>query len=98
MKNKEVIEAFLKGGLANNSTGSLSSSGNRLYSYQTCIAEYDEKGRLWYNKTRYSNTTSHHQGILRRLAGFYRVVDNIPRGERTIVIPNKDTVLYGRQC
>lgn len=86
MRNKEVIEAFLyHGAIARNSTGSLSSTGNCLYSYQTCIAEFDKGGRLWYNKTKYSNTTSHHQSLIRRLANIYREVDDIPRGKMHIV-------------
>lgn len=97
MRNDEIIEAFIEGRRANNSTGSLSSTGDRLYSYSTCIAEYDKLGRLWYNKTKYSTTTSRHQYMLRRRATIYREVDNIPRGKLSIVIPTEDTTeLYGR--
>lgn len=97
MRNKEVIEAFLYDNtIARNSTGNLSSIGDCLYSYQTCIAEFDKEGRLWYNKTKYSKTTSHHQSMLERSANIYREVDNIPRGRVHIVTPIDETIRYGR--
>lgn len=67
MKNEEVIKAFAERKKARNSTGSLESTGDRLYSYATCIAEYDKYGRLYINLTGYSCTTSHHQTILNKL-------------------------------
>lgn len=97
MRNNEIIEAFIEERIARNSTGSLTSTGGCLYSYQTCIAEYDKRGRLWYNKTRYSNTTSRHQYMIRAAASIYRIVDNIPRGRQHIVTPIEETIRYGRQ-
>lgn len=86
MRNKEIVERFLyHNDVVSNSTGSLSSTGDCLYSYQTCIAEFDKGGRLWFNKTKYSCTTSHHQTLVSRQASIYKEVDNIPRGSKHIV-------------
>lgn len=57
MKNKEVVEAFLSGDVATGSN--LRSTGYKLFSYRTCIAEWYD-GYLLINITRYSNTTSKH--------------------------------------
>lgn len=67
MKNIEVIKAFLMGCIA--STEHVTTDGRRLWSYNTCIAEksvVDGKVVLIINTTKYSNTTSHHQGLLNR--------------------------------
>ena len=67
MKNIDVIKAFSNKERARSSTGSLESTGDRLYSYATCTAEYDKCGKLYINLTKYSCTTSRHQSILNRL-------------------------------
>lgn len=61
MTNREVIDKFLVGepGKALN----LYSTGKKLFSYFTCIAQYTEDG-LIVNKTKYSVTTTRHQNIL----------------------------------
>ena len=46
MRNEEVVIAFSHREIAKSSTGSLWSTGDCLYSYHTCIAEYDEEGKL----------------------------------------------------
>lgn len=65
MRNKDVIEGFIRGEVCN--TLHLFSTGDRLLSYNTCIAEV--VGEILYiNKTRYSVTTSKHlELLLRRL-------------------------------
>lgn len=65
MRNKDVIEGFIRGEVC--STLHLFSTGDRLLSYNTCIAEV--VGEILYiNKTRYSVTTSKHlELLLRRL-------------------------------
>lgn len=81
MKNIDVIKAFSNREKARSSTGSLESIGDRLYSYATCIAEYDKYGRLYINLTKYSCTTSHHQSILNRLlySKSFEILYNIER-------------------
>lgn len=72
--NKEVVEAFV-GKLAS-STGNLMSSGDKLMSYQTCIAQWeDQKGisYLFVNTTYYSNTTSRYLNLL------LERIKNVPR-------------------
>lgn len=58
--NDEVIEAFFKGELAHSTT--LTTDGSRLFSYNTCIAQFDSvQETLYVNTTKYSSTTSRHQ-------------------------------------
>lgn len=63
MTNLDVIKSFTRRNP--NSTAHLLSTGDKLYSYSTCIAEY-YLDRLLVNITYYSNTTSHHLGLLKR--------------------------------
>ena len=74
MKNKEVVEAFLSGDVATGSN--LCSTGYKLFSYRTCIAEW-HGGYLIVNTTRYSNTTSRHQSYFKHISNIIRV-DNVP--------------------
>lgn len=63
MKNKDVVLAFLK---KEEAWGShLYSTGKRLISYNTSIAEWYGDCYLLVNHTRYSNSTSKHQSYLR---------------------------------
>lgn len=88
MKNKEVCEAFLNRESAMGSN--LYSDGHKLFSYSTCIAEwegYDNK--LYVNSTKYSVTTSIHQSYLRNsLSRIWNIevkyVTNIPKGATSI--------------
>ena len=57
MKNKDVVEAFLRHRKA--STKNLCSTGIRLLSYNTCIAEHYEDEIIG-NATKYSTTSSIH--------------------------------------
>ena len=61
--NKAVIQAFLRKERLH--SGNLLSDGNKLFSYNTIIAQWIEPYILRINTTRYSNTTSRHLGILR---------------------------------
>lgn len=87
MRNEEVVIAFSNRERAVNSTGSLSSTGNCLYSYSTCIAEYNKYGRLYINLTKYSTTTSHHQTLVKRhlLRSAYEVLNNVERDRLHII-------------
>lgn len=61
IKNKEVIEAFLDKQVA--CAGHLYSDGNRLMSYNTCIAQWD-CDFIIVNMTYYSTTTSRHRNMV----------------------------------
>ena len=65
--NQQVINSFMKGRQCRGAN--LWSTGAKLYSYQTCIAQWDVIGsRMIVNKTKYSRTTSNkHQGPLRSM-------------------------------
>lgn len=66
MRNIEVIEAFVSKIKGKNKNGSLESTGLKLYSYNTCIAEWYTSSILLINETYYSNTTSRHLNLLKR--------------------------------
>ena len=59
-RNLKVAEDFTKGIKSESYTGSLYSTGDRLISYSTCIAEWTKDGKLRINVTKYSTTTSKH--------------------------------------
>ena len=89
MKNSEVVEAFLRKGMANNSTESLHSTGTKLFSYATCIAEWEDKewdnDTLIINLTKYSVTSSNHLYYLKRsYQGNYHTVLGVPIGEDSL--------------
>lgn len=63
MTNAQVIRAFAFGNKAR--SGSLTSTGDKLFSYNTVIAEFKDD-TLYINVTKYSVTTSKHQHQLRR--------------------------------
>lgn len=87
MKNKEVIDAFLKHRSA--STNNLFSTGKKLFSYRTIIAYWDKDLNVVVNITKYSATTSHHLGILlRELAKRYTEIEagnNVPIGSTEFI-------------
>lgn len=89
MRNEEVVKAFARREIAKNSTGSLWSNGNCLYSYSTCIAEYNVNGRLYINLTKYSVTTSRHQYLVKQYLTADIVVDSINRNKVHIVPRNE---------
>ena len=65
MTTQEVVNTFMQGGVASNSRGSLTSTGDKLVSYQTCIVQYDKNSNLYYvNNTRYSPTTSRQHNMV----------------------------------
>ena len=73
MTNKQVKEAFLLGKIA--SANNLRSFGNKLFSYNTIIAQVLADGTIAKNGNYYSSTTSKHlSGIVADL-----IIDvNIP--------------------
>lgn len=87
MKNEDVIKAFRNREHANSYTGSLWSTGDCLYSYSTCIAEYNKNDNLYVNLTKYSVTTSRHQTLMKRYLfnDVYKFEYNIERSKLHIV-------------
>lgn len=87
MKNREVVEKFFNGECATGSN--LFSTGTKLFSYQTCIAQW-YRPYLVINKTRYSVTTSKHLYYLNHiiipymLLMYVKEVYNIDRGSNTL--------------
>ena len=81
MRNDQVIRLWLNGGrqtTARTSNGNLSVRDGRLYSYNLIIGM--ENGGIIYDYTAgsgnfYSQTTSQHVGIAKRLATRARIVD-----------------------
>ena len=86
MNNAEVVKAFFDRKPAESHTGALWTNGTRLFSYQTCVAEFcndadaveaarDNVGAdllLLVNETKYSRTTStKHQSPLRHTLAVY---------------------------
>lgn len=81
MRNIEVIKQFLNKSSGNSDTKNLISDGVKLFSYNTCIAEWVDDFVL-FNVTKYSRSTSRIQSmILRELKTLiYKSVfiDNVP--------------------
>ena len=63
MRNIEVIKQFLNKSSGNSDTGNLISDGVKLFSYNTCIAEWTDS-LLLVNITKYSRSTSRIQNML----------------------------------
>ena len=85
MKNIKVIEAFINKKSGNSLN--LHSNGNKLFSYQTCIAEWNEDVLLL-NITKYSITTSKHLTYVLRCVPIYMDViklNNIPKGAINLI-------------
>ena len=84
--NRDVVEAFINGEVLHNAN--MISTGDRLFSYNTCIAEkYKERGldRCAINETTYSVTTTKHHNLLMRCMQIpYIVLTDIPIGTQTL--------------
>lgn len=65
MRNQDVVRKFMEREPASGSN--LYSSGDRLFSYNTCIGEWRDNTIL-VNYTKYSRSTSKHQFYLRTQA------------------------------
>lgn len=81
MRNIEVIKQFLNKSSGNSDTGNLISDGVKLFSYNTCIAEWTDDFVL-FNVTKYSRSTSRIQSMmLRELKTLIHKsvsIDNVP--------------------
>ena len=93
--NKEVAEAFVLGNASANAN--MTSTGDRLFSYHTCIAEsfLNKYNEICFvvNDTRYSNTTARHRNLMLNalnkllFQGFIiqvTRVDNVPIGTQSL--------------
>jgi hypothetical protein len=79
MRNFEVIKQFLGKCSAKSYSGNLISTGEKLISYNTCIAEWN-KNNLMVNVTKYSSSTSKIQNMLLDSTGTLQVagIINVP--------------------
>ena len=80
MRNIEVIKCFMKWHPAKSSSGNLRSTGEKLFSYNTCIAEW-VNDYLFVNLTKYSSSTSRIQNMLFKELRFghkVKQVENVP--------------------
>lgn len=93
--NKEVAEAFVAGKTMANAN--MTSTGDRLFSYHTCIGEsfINKQTELCFiiNETSYSNTTARHRNLMLNtlnkllFQGFIiqvTRVDNVPIGTQSL--------------
>jgi len=89
MTKKEIIRSFLNGTLNAQGRNALSIRNGALYSYNLKIAEYvhNYQGGTWsglliYNYQSdgigfYSMTTSHHVGMIKRMANCRNIITNV---------------------
>ena len=93
MRNIEVIKQFLNKSSGNSDTKNLISDGVRLFSYNTCIAEWTDDFML-FNVTKYSRSTSRIQSmILKELQKIntykFIFIDNVPINTHRLWNPKK---------
>lgn len=85
--NLSVIKAFVNNETA--STTNLHTTGDKLVSYATTIAQRDQEGNIVLNTTKYSSTTSKMLTYLKRELDKYNIpyktVSDIPMGARNII-------------
>lgn len=91
MRNIEVIKQFLNKSSGNSDSGNLISTGDRLFSYNTCIAEWiDDDDYVIINTTKYSSTTSRHQNMLKNKLIYSSIqLINVPINTRRLWDPKK---------
>ena len=79
-----VVGAFCKREAAANA--SMSSSGDKLFSYKTCIAQVNGN-LLILNDSKSTTTTAKHKGILRRVHKWktIQLVQNVPTGATDLI-------------
>ena len=85
MKNEDVIVNYASG--YSSSAGNVRGEGNKLYSYNTCIAQRMGPDII-INMTYYSNTTSRHRNMLLKYLTRYIpkkiYIDNVPIGTQDL--------------
>jgi hypothetical protein len=90
MRNKDVVKAFIQRKAAK--VQNLESTGDKLISYNTVIAQWTYDGELYINSSYYSATTSRHLGYLKRAIPYdtviwYTVRADYERGTQSL-LPN----------
>lgn len=92
MRNIKVIKQFLNKSSGNSDTKNLISDGVRLFSYNTCIAEWTDDFVL-FNVTKYSRSTSRIQSMilseLKKLIHKSVSIDNVPINTQRLWNPKK---------
>lgn len=92
MRNIEVIKQFLNKSSGNSYTGNLISDGVKLFSYNTCIAEWTDDLVL-FNVTKYSSSTSRIQSMmlreLQKSIHKFIFIDNVPINTQYLWNPEK---------
>ena len=85
MRNQEVISKFVNFA-ESAATANVRSIGDKLFNYETCIAQRHE-GKIIMNATRYSVTTSKIQNYLRSELSNKAVIEvtSVPRGTCDLV-------------
>ena len=85
MRNQEVISKFVNFA-ESAATANVRSTGDKLFNYETCIAQRHE-GKVIVNVTRYSVTTSKIQNYLRSELSNKAVIEvtSVPRGTCNLV-------------
>ena len=83
MKNCNVVNAFLAGRTATSSNGNLSTDGNKLFSYNTCIAQHYPP-YVVANSTKYSCTSSRHLYYVKKCAPLW-TTKPVPRNAHSLL-------------
>lgn len=90
MTNKEVIEKWVSNPKTyNGHTLNIHARNGKLFSYGTCLAQLCEDGKIVYNATKYSCSTSRHQSYLRyALHKNIIAIYNVPMWQTTLAVGN----------
>lgn len=83
MTNSEVVCAFYKKKKARSSTGNLISTGDKLFSYGTIIAQWTGVKTVFKNATKYNKNISKHQEYV---CYYLDCIDKIPIGCDTLIV------------
>ena len=95
MKNKEVVEDFIRGRWIDSKGSNLFSEGNILYSYGRHFPIAVRLKDCWVvNNRTYSPTTSAHQGHFTRALGFKNLKDMINNPDNEILLMDIDGLKY----
>ena len=70
-RNNDFIEYFVRGGRDQKNCNNLHIRGDKLFSYNTVIAQVGEDGYLYINMTKYSTSTSRIQNYLLKQAEYW---------------------------
>lgn len=82
MTTKEMINNFMTGATKGKAS-SICIEGDKLFNYNTVIAQRVD-GAIVLNVTKYSMTTTKHQNVLRREMPHAITVSDIPRGAQDL--------------